>query len=445
MGFTLATIGAAIGLGSIWKFPYEVGANGGGAFLFFYLLGLVLIVFPLMLTEFVIGRRGRGDAASAIAAVAHHAGASCSWGVIGVVGVAASFIILSFYSVIAGWAISYSIETPFIGLTGQNAPEAQARFDHLLASPLSMGVYHAAYMGTVGFIVARGISRGIEGACKFLMPILMVLILALSLFSITQGDVWAALRFLLHVDAKHFTSRVALDALGLGFFSIGVGMSVMITYAAHARSEMKFAQDRDHHNLRRHRNFTRRGACDLSASLRGRSGPRQRTGIALRYTTSGVCKGPGRTIRGDWHFFLLVVAGVASGLSMLEMPVAALMQHGWRRTQATAVCAVACWICGLATIFSFNIWSTWHPLAAIPMFANSSVFDLLDHFTSNVMLPLAGLALALFVGWKLPSSLLAEEIGIAVYSVMILRFLLRYLIPASIAIVTIFQILGIAS
>ena len=233
-GFVLATIGAAIGLGSIWKFPYEVGANGGGAFVLFYFLGLALIVFPLMLIELVIGRLGRADAAYAIANVATDVGASRLWALCGVLGVTAAFIILSFYSVIGGWAIAYAVDTASCGLAAADARAQQMRFDAMLAAPVKMAVYHFIYMAAVALIVARGISRGMEEACKILMPILIGLIVGLGLFSMTQGDVAATLRFLFRLDPAHLTLRAALDALGLGFFSIGVGLCLMITYAAYA-------------------------------------------------------------------------------------------------------------------------------------------------------------------------------------------------------------------
>ena len=165
-GFILATIGAAIGLGSIWKFPYEVGANGGGAFVLFYFLGLGLIVFPLMLVEFAIGRRGRSDAANATANVASDVGASRHWALVGLMGIATAFIILSFYSVIGGWAIAYAVDTAIRGLSGLDARAAQVRFDALMAAPLTMAAYHLVYMASVAIIVARGIARGIEEACK---------------------------------------------------------------------------------------------------------------------------------------------------------------------------------------------------------------------------------------------------------------------------------------
>ena len=141
-GFILATIGAAVGLGSIWKFPYEVGANGGGAFVFFYLVGVVLIVFPLMLVEFAVGRRGRADAACAIANVATDIGASRLWALCGLLGVAAAFIILSFYSVIGGWAIGYAVDTTLHGLAGADVRAVQMRFDEFLAAPMKMVAYH---------------------------------------------------------------------------------------------------------------------------------------------------------------------------------------------------------------------------------------------------------------------------------------------------------------
>lgn len=440
-GFVLATVGAAVGLGSIWKFPYEVGANGGGAFLLFYIIGLLLIVFPLMLVEFAIGRRGRGDAAEAIATVAVAAGASRHWALCGLLGVAAAFIILSFYSVIGGWAIGYALDIVLHGLAGTNAQSAQGRFDTLLAAPVTMAVYHLAYMAAVALIVARGISRGIEEACKVLMPILIGLILALSLFSMTQGDTAATLRFLFRLDPAHLTLRAALDALGLGFFSIGVGMSVMITYAAYADAAV---------NLRQVAIITIVG--DTAVSIAAgfaifpivfAEGLDPAAGPGLMFVTIPLAFAhiPGGTLAAIGFFLLLVVAALASGLSMLEMPVALLKRRGWSRPRATAACAAVCWLCGLATVLSFNHWAAWYPLGAIPIFSKATVFDLLDHLTSNLMLPLGGFLLALFAGWVLPGRLLAEEIELGTRPARLLRFLIRYVVPISIAVLALVPLL----
>ncbi len=163
-GFIFANIASALGLGSIWKFPFEVGTNGGAGFVLFYLIGLATIVFPLMLAEFAIGRRGKSDAALSITVVAREARASTNWRWVGVLGVVTGFLILSFYSVIGGWALAYVVETAQVGIDGA---VAQARFDDLLASPARMTAFHAVFMVMTALIVARGIAGGIEQASKF--------------------------------------------------------------------------------------------------------------------------------------------------------------------------------------------------------------------------------------------------------------------------------------
>ncbi len=242
LGFILANIASAVGLGSIWKFPYEVGANGGSAFVLFYLVGIALIVLPLMLAELALGRRGRSDAIRSILKVASTSNASAAWGLVGVLGVIAGFLILSFYSVIGGWAIAYAVDTLRVGLPAGEAQAAQARFDALLASPLKLALYHFVFMAVTTVIVARGIKGGIEEAAKILMPMLVVLLAALALYSALEGDFAGTLRFLFAFDAAQMKPHVALEALGLGFFSIGVGLCVMITYAAYAGPQIDLRQ-----------------------------------------------------------------------------------------------------------------------------------------------------------------------------------------------------------
>jgi SNF family Na+-dependent transporter len=175
-GFILAAIGSAVGLGSIWKFPYEVGANGGAAFVLFYLAGLVLAVVPLMLAEFAMGRRGAGDAAASLAALASAHGAPRGWAWVGVLGVFTGMLILSFYSVIGGWTLAYLVETLRAGLPAAAPGAVQARYDALLDSPARMIGYHALFLALAAAVVARGVSAGIEVASKVLMPVLVLLL-----------------------------------------------------------------------------------------------------------------------------------------------------------------------------------------------------------------------------------------------------------------------------
>lgn len=242
IGFILATIGAAVGLGSIWEFPYEVGSNGGSAFLLFYIIGLVVIVAPLMFPEFAIGRRGGSDATTSMARIAAAYGASRWWAAAGALGIFTGVLVLSYYSVIGGWTIAYAAETVMTGLAGNEPQAAQARFDALLASPAYMIAVHAIFMAATAAIVSRGIGDGIEAASKMLMPVLVLLMLGLTAYSVIEGDVAATVRFLFKLDPQYLTARTALDALGLGFFSIGVGFALMITYAAYAGHDLNLRQ-----------------------------------------------------------------------------------------------------------------------------------------------------------------------------------------------------------
>jgi NSS family neurotransmitter:Na+ symporter len=434
LGFSLATIGSATGLGSIWKFPYEVGTNGGGAFILCYLLGLGLIVFPLMLVEFALGRHGRADAIRSIAVAAEENAASPRWRAVGALGIVTAFLILSFYSVIGGWALAYAVDT-IQGLPGGTADAVKARFDALLASPGRIAVYHTVFMTLTAFIVGRGIAEGIEAACKILMPILMALLAVLSLYAAVQGDVSAALRFLFAVHASDITTKVGLEALGLGFFSIGVGLAVMVTYGAYA------ARDID---LRTVAVATIVGDTVVSClaglavfpivfteKLDPASGP----GLMFVTLPLAFARLPMGTLAAIAFFVLLAIAGLASAMSLLEMPVAYLRRRGWPRVSATATAASGCWLLGWVSVFSFNRWAEWFPLGGLPAFRRATVFDLLDQLTSNMLLPAGGLGLAILAGWVLPPSLLVDELRLGRTGAALLLVLLRYVVPCAIVLV----------
>jgi neurotransmitter:Na+ symporter, NSS family len=431
IGFILATIGSAIGLGSIWKFPYEVGTNGGSAFILFYLLGIALVVFPLMLVEFAVGRRGRAGAIRSIGDTAEESNASRQWQLIGAAEIVTAFLILSFYSVIGGWAIAYSVDTVLDGLASDTVGAMQARFDDLLASPWRMATYHPLFMGMTAVIVARGIAGGIETACKVLMPALMALIAVLAIYSMTEGDVPAALRFLFAINPSLVTPKVALEALGLRFFSIGVGLAVMITYAAYATSNI---------DLRAVAIATIVGDTVISflaglavfpivfaEKLDPASGPGLFVTLPLAFAHLPF------GVLAIVFFVLLGIAALASAISLLEMAVAFLQRRGWSRTFATAISASSCWVVGLASVLSFNLWKGWFPLGSIPAFERATIFDLSDQLTSNILLAASGFALAIFGGWVLSAQILADELHLSPQGVTVLRSELRYVVSFAIA------------
>ena len=433
-GFILATVGSAVGIGSIWKFPYEVGSNGGTAFVLFYVLGLALIVVPLMFAEFAIGRRGRGDAASSIATVAAAHGVKPTWALAGLLGVATSFLILSYYSVIGGWTIAYAVETAFRGLAGTEPAAVQARFDVLLASPFRLAVYHAVFMGLSAFVVARGISGGIEAAAKLLMPILGVLMVGLAVYSVIEGDLTATLQFMFRLDPRQLTAHAALDALGLGFFSIGVGLGLMITFAAYAADDINLAEVAVVSVIADTVVSFLAGFAVFPIVFAHGLDPAAGPGLVFVTLPLAFADMPFGTLAALAFFLLMFVAALASAISMLELPVALLLRRrGWSRPRCSLAVAGSCFATGLTTIFSFNLWADWHPLAALPGFAQATLFDLLDYITSNVLLPVGGFALAIFAGWVVPVRTLIAELGLSSTGGTLLSAILRYAVPLGIA------------
>jgi NSS family neurotransmitter:Na+ symporter len=438
IGFILANIASAVGLGSIWKFPYEVGANGGSAFVLFYLAGVALIVLPLMLAELALGRRGRGDAVASIERVASRARASPNWRLVGALGVIAGFLILSFYSVIGGWAVAYAFDTVHLGLPADNAAAAQARFDALLASPLKLALYHMIFMAATTAIVARGISGGIETAAKILMPALVILLAALAIYASVEGDLAATVRFLFALDVSQIKPHVALDALGLGFFSIGVGLCVMITYAAYAGEKIDLRQVAIYTVVSDTAISFISGFAVFPLVFAEKLSPSGGPGLVFTTLAIAFARMPFGAVAAVAFFGLLTVAALGSAISLLELAVAPLRNAlGWSRVRASLVCGPACGAAGLLTVLSFNVLAGWFPLAMLPAFARATLFDLLDHLTSNVMLPAAGFGLAIFVGWVLPREVLGEELGpLTRRRLALLRWLLRWLVPLGIAAVT---------
>ena len=383
-----------------------------------------------------MGRHGRADAVRSIAAVAKESSSSLRWSLIGLAGITTSFAILTFYSVIGGWAIAYTVDLLHDGLAGDTATAVQARFNALLASPLRMSAYHAVFMGMTAVIVAGGIAGGIEAACKVLMPILMVLVALLALYAMIEGDVAAAAKFLFAVSPGSLTPRAAMEAIGLGFFSIGVGFAIMITYAAYAGRDI---------DLRTAAIATVVGDTAVSClaglavfpivfseHLDPASGP----GLMFVTLPLAFARLPFGAVVAIAFFLLLTIAGLASAISLLEMPVAFLQHRGWSRKTAVSVSASSCWVGGLASVLSFNLWSDWFPLGSIPGLEKATLFDLLDGLTSNIMLPMCGFALAIFAGWILPAHFFAAELDLGRTEIATLRVLLRYVVPLAIAAVT---------
>jgi len=434
--FLMATVGSAVGLGSIWKFPYMVGDNGGSVFLFAYLAGLVVLILPLMIGEFVIGRRGGKSAVGSIAKVARDNGATPAWAAVGGWGVLTGFLILSFYSVIGGWTVAYIPQALSNAFADRTAEQVGQQFSAMLADPIGLTFHHAIFMAMTAVIVARGVSDGLERAVTFLMPLMFVILIGLVGYALATADIQAAATFFFTPDFSKLTPEVVLSAVGLGFFSIGTGIGAMITYAAYAPREIRLGEA-----------AVWTIAADTFASFLAAFaifplvfayGLDPAGGPGLMFTTLPIAFGqmPGGALVGAAFFVLLVVSALASAISLLELVVAwATERFAVSRSIAAYVSAFLCWLVGLGTVLSFNNWSTWYPLSAVPTFGEKHFFDALDHLTSNIMLPLGGIFLGLFVGWVMSKKAVLEELGIQDGPRwQLLRFLLGVVCPVAIAI-----------
>ena len=434
LGFYLAAVGAAVGLGSIWRFPYLTGTNGGSAFVFVFILACLAIATPLLVAEFIIGRRSRRNPSEAAGEVAAAFGRSRGWNVIGVLGTAATFSIMSYYTVIAGWVLAYVWAFSSGELTSLPRAAVERHFREFLSNPLRVGVWHLAFVVLVGSISARGVNRGIELANKIRAPGLLILLLVLDAYALATGDVGRGLGFAFAPDFGKLSAGVVLAAIGQAFFATGVGMAMMLAYGAYVPRGASLI----------------RAALVISGSIvlvsllatlmifplvyRYGLNPAQGAELVFNVLPIAFSEMPGGRLVGTLFFLLLVLAALTPSLAGIEPMVAWLAQRrGLSRAKAAFAAAAGVWVLGIGSVLSFNLWAHWYPLSGIARMRTMTVFDVLDFVSSNVMLPVGALLICIFVGWRLPRSLadveLPEE---TVNARRVVLFLLRYVCPIGI-------------
>ena len=435
--FLMAAVGAAVGLGNLWKFPYTAGVSGGAAFVIVYIVAIIAVAVPIVAAELLIGRRGRMSPVNSFRNLAREAGASSAWRFVGMLNVLAVFLILSFYSVIAGWALAYLPKLASGRLTGADADTVGEVFADLLASPAPLTLWHAVFMGLTVFIVSRGLKGGIERAVRFLMPALLVMLLLLVGYAAVAGNFGAAIEFLFQADFSKITPGVALGAVGQAFFSVSVAMGLLITYGSYLDQDVSLTRSA----------VAIAGADTLVALLAGlaifplvfANGLDPAEGPGLLFVTLPLAFGhmPGGALFGSIFFMLLIVSALTSTIAVLEPIVAWAEEHkGWRRGPAAVVAGLLAWSTGLATVFSFNVWKDVHPLGHFETFAGKTVFDLIDYATSNIMLPLGGILIAVFTGWIMTREATRDELGIADgWIFRAWRIAMRYIAPAAVGLV----------
>jgi NSS family neurotransmitter:Na+ symporter len=348
-----------------------------------------------------------------------------------------AYLIMTYYSVIAGWAMSYMFKAGRGKFEGQDAEAISVQFSTLLADPAQLTLWHAVFMAITMVILIRGLRKGIERTVQILMPLLFVLLLVMVAYAAVEGDMAAGLHFMFDFDIAAINGRVVLMAVGHAFFSIGVAMGLMMGFGAYLGKEISIAKSA----------LIISGMDTLLALLAGiaifpivfANGLDPAEGPGLIFVTLPIAFGnmTGGLIFGTLFFILLFFAALTSSIGSLEPVVAWVEEHrGIKRSSAAIITCSSAFAIGLGTVFSFNIWSSWRPLGFSGHFTDAGFFDLIDYITANLMMPLGGLLLALFVGWRVSPQAVADELNIqSPWFFKAWIWLLRWVVPISITMI----------
>jgi len=432
--FVLAATGSAVGLGNLWRFPYLVGESGGGAFVLIYLLCILLVGTPIMIAEVMLGRRGRRSPINSLRVIAREEGLSPNWQLLGWMGVVAGFMILSFYSVVGGWTLFYSVEAlqgAFSGISGNQAGQV---FAGLVDSAWLVVGWHTAFILILFVIVAAGVRKGLQRAVTILMPMLFALLVLLVLHGMTTGGFAATVQFMFKPDFSVVDATTVLTALGQAFFTLSLGMGAIMVYGAYLPSSTSIPGT----------TAWIVGMDTLTAIIAGlaifpivfAANMEPAQGTSLVFITLPVVFGeiPFGFVLGVMFFALLTLAAVTSGISLLEPAVAYITEVSrLRRAWAAAAVTAAIWLMGVAAGLSLNIWSD---VRLLP-FMDQGIFDMLEFISSNILLPLGGLLTAVFVAWCMTRKTVLSELDLHSHgqTYKIWLFATRYIAPTAVILV----------
>ena len=429
--FIMAAVGSSVGLGNLWRFSSEAGQNGGGAFIVIYLLAVVLVCIPVLLSEYLVGRAGQdANAIGSVGDVALRSGVSRNWTLMSWIGMVAGFMIVTFYCVVAAWVTRYIFKFFTGDFAGQSAEAVAAQFAEFILDPLAVLPWFFAFAFITIWLVSRGVNKGIELAATVLMPIFFVLLIGLALFGVfgnlDNGGTAEALRFLYTPDLSAITGDVAASALGQAFFSVGIGSAIMITYGSYIPRGVSLP-----------RSATTVGLIDTAVALIAglaifpvtfAFGLEPAAGASLFFITlpnAFEAMGGVGTLLGAAFFFLAFFAAITSSVSLLEPSVAYVHERfGLTKRRAAWIMGALMIAIGLISVFGVS--------------ADKGTFalDAIDTFTGQVMLPLAGFLTVVFVGWRVNRTILEDETAGAGEGMgRLLLFLTRWVAPAFVLVV----------
>ena len=426
-GFIMASVGFAVGLGNIWRFPYVTGENGGAVFVITYLLCVVLIGVPVLMAELMLGRYGGGSPMGSLARVAQQQNRSPQWRWVGGLNLLTAFLIQVVYCVIAGWVLFYLYQALTGGFSGVTPERSLEAYEGLLQDVRGLWLWTALSLIATGAIVFFGVERGIERAVRVLLPTLFVLMLVLAVYNLFNGGFGAALRYLFTPDMSKLDAPLVLAAVGQAFFSIGVAMAGMMTFGAYLPKDVSIT-----------RSAWLIVTCDTAVALLAglvifpvvfahSMDPAGGAGLIFQSLPVAFANIPFGSFVGALFFLLLSVAAVTSMVGLVE-PLIAWCEEQLELSRPLAVVLVLslCWICSGVSVFSYNAWAHWS-------IAERSLAAWLDFVPNQIFLPLGGLLIALFAGWFVKPRSSSRELALQGPAFTAWHLALRFLVPVAIA------------
>jgi NSS family neurotransmitter:Na+ symporter len=425
--FILATAGSAIGLGNIWKFPFMTGVNGGSAFVLVFLVCIAIVGIPLMMCEIMLGRRAQRNPVDGMRALAKEAGASTLWKWVGIIGLFAGLLIMAFYSVIAGWVLDYVVRAASGSFKGVDGITSQSQFNAFLAAPLELILWHSLFIMMTMGVVARGVNAGLEQANKILMPALFAILLVLLGYSMAVGDFAASARFMFTPDFSKITPTAVLSALGHAFFSLSLGMGAVMVYGSYLQRHVSIAKTTFYVAIADTAVGLLVGLAIFSLVFAYGLKPAAGPGLIFQTLPIAFGKMPAGSFIATLFFLLVAFAAWTSAISLVEPAVAWITENTrLTRRQASWLIGLTDWLLGIAVALSFNVWQD------VKLIFGLDIFDTLDKLTTNILLPLGGLFMALFAGWVMKTLHVQEELGLANLPYRFWRFTIRFILPIAI-------------
>lgn len=437
--FILAVTGATVGLGNIWTFPYTIGLRGGGAFFLVYLACLLLIGLPMMIAELVLGRRGRHSPVNTLFTLAIESGHNPIWKYLGFICIFASLIFLSYYSVLSGWAIYFTLLSASAQFTGITSAGIKTRFFNFIQDPVYLLLFHTLFMMMTMYVVSVGVRGGLERAAKILVPALMIILLVLLVYAADSNNFGKGFEFMLHPDFSSLDWAAIFKAMEHAFFTLSLGLGVIMIYGAYLPQRVPILES----------SLIIVGIDTLVTLLVGLAifpvlfagGLQPSSGADLLFINLPLALGqlPWGAFFSTLFYLMILLAAWTSAIALLEPAVSWLMEnYGFRRVKAAFVSGTFVWFLGIFTVFSFNHWQ--FRFSLFGHLHQNGFFDVFDQLTTKIMLPLAGILLVLFAGWFMSTDASRDELEAHEWLYQSWLFLARFVSPSAMLLVFLYSI-----